>query len=98
MPIEPLDIPGYLTVEQTAVRLGIAPGHVRRLVGSGQLTARRAGSRTLYIEIASADRWAALPQSGSGWRRGLSRKSEPADVAPAPPDPDTPTAGGEDTR
>ena len=74
MAIAQIELAGWLTVEQTAARLGVAAASVRRQVGQGVIEAPRAGARTLYVSQASADAWAEQPTSGRGRPRGAARK------------------------
>lgn len=68
-------MPDYLTTDEAAQKLRVAPCTVTRLIRSGQLPALRAGRRWL-IDPQQLDRWlvdrtAKLTgpsrQSGSGW-------------------------------
>ena len=47
-----------LTVEEAARVLGYHPGHIRRLILAGRVTARRIGRRTLVISREDVERLA----------------------------------------
>ncbi len=57
-------IPGtpdeLLSVAEAAEVMGVSDAHVRRVIGSGGLAAKRVGARTWLIRRADAEAWAAV--------------------------------------
>jgi hypothetical protein len=69
--MEPLTLPPVAA----AVRLGISPRHLRRLILSGDIVARRMGSRTMVETASLATYLASLPVITTGRRVAVPKHS-----------------------